>query len=771
MRSTSNSGAGWRGQECATFGVRRLAFGVFRSRRCRRSRRSRRFLEKVRIAILLSICLLLVGSGWYFLPRPVLMEGVTFSSTVRDRHGSLLRLTTASDQRYRIRTRVDELPADLIEAVMKQEDRSYWQHVGVNPLSFLRAAGELIVGGPRSGASTLTMQVARLRYRLNTRTIPGKLLQILYALRIERHYDKAEILEAYFNLAPYGRNIEGVGAASLIYFGKKPKELSRQEILALAVLPQSPAKRAPVHGVDPKSLLCARERLNRLTWHDPLADLPLHYRRIEDLPFFAPHSVQASLRRKNGDLRLALDLAAQIITQTELQQYLRGRSASGINNAAALLVDSESMEVLASVGSGGFWNRSIAGQNDGTRQFRSPGSTLKPFVYGMAVDHGLINPSSLLFDAPARFGNYLPENIDGGYDGPIPARLALVRSRNLPAVTLAARLGPEALYRFLTATEVRGLKPNNPYGLSAVLGTVDITMEDLARLYAALLNNGRVKPLRTFLDDAKTEGLPMLSPEASFIALDMLTTSEAAIHLPTTPSVNLPYKTGTSTGFHDAWCCGVIGRYVLVVWIGNFNGRANPSLTGRMAAVPLFLRIAGKLAADKKITATPLSPPTGANLLKIDVCSVSGCIAGPHCPHTKREWVIPGVSPITRCHLHGTEGLENWNSEAERFFETVGLSRKAAHSNDPNSDLKILSLPKMISWQGAQKQSERVIALRAQTGNQVRQLFWFANRSFLGTSQPGGAFYWSPNPGAYTIAATDDQGDTASTLIAVEADR
>jgi penicillin-binding protein 1C len=723
------------------------------------------------IVLFVAVCLLAASSGWYFLPRPLLLEGVTFSSTIRDRHGALLRLTTASDQRYRMRIGMHEVPEDLVEAVMTQEDRGYWQHIGVNPLSLMRAIGELTIGGPRSGASTLTMQVVRLRYRLNTRTISGKLWQILYALRIERHYDKSQILEAYFNLAPYGRNIEGIGAASLIYFGKKPKELSRQEILALAVLPQSPTKRTPVHGVDPESLLRARQRLNRLTWNDPLADLPLHYHRIEDLPFFAPHSVQAALGHKKGNFCLTLDLTTQSIAQRELQQYLRDHSSAGVNNAAALLVDSESMEVLASIGSAGFWNRLIAGQNDGTRQFRSPGSTLKPFVYGMAIEHGLINPSSLMFDTPVRFGDYLPENIDGAYDGPIPARLALIRSRNLPAVTLAARLGSDALYRFLIAASVRGLKANNPYGLSAVLGTVDITMEDLVRLYAALVNNGRVKPLRTFLDDPKTEGVQMLSPEASFITLDMLTTSEAAIRLPSALSVNLPYKTGTSTGFHDAWCCGVIGRYVLVVWLGNFNGQANPSFTGRTAAVPLFLRIASKLAADKKIIAMPLSPPPKANLLQINVCSVSGCIAGPNCPHLKKEWVIPGVSPITRCHLHDAGGLENWDSEAERFFQTVGLPRKVSLSNRLNSELQILALPKVISWHRTQRSAERVIALRAQTGNQVKQLFWFANRSFLGNSERGQAFYWSPAPGAYTIAATDDQGGTASVQITVEPDQ
>jgi penicillin-binding protein 1C len=723
------------------------------------------------IALLILACLLLLGSGWYLLPRLQLMEGIPFSSIVRDRNGALLRLTTAADQRYRIRIGLDDIPNDLVEAVMTQEDRSYWNHIGVNPLSLFRAVGELLTGGTRSGASTLTMQLARLRYRLNTRTIPGKLWQILCALSIERHYSKTQILEAYFNLVPYGRNVEGVGAASLIYFGKEPKQLTRQEILALAVLPQSPAKRAPIRGIDPESLLQARVRLNRLIWRDPLADLPLHYRRIEDLPFSAPHAVQSALARKSGEIRLTLDLSAEQIAQRELQKCLRDRSVAGINNAAALLVDANSMEVRVSIGSGGFWNQAIGGQNDGTRQLRSPGSTLKPFVYGLAVEQGLINPSSLLFDAPARFGNYLPENIDGSYDGPIPARLALVRSRNLPAVSLAARLGQERLYRFLCAAEVRGLKANNPYGLSAVLGTVDINMQDLVKLYAALLNNGQLKPLRAFSDDPVSTGISVLSPEASFITLDMLTTSEAAIHLATAPAVNLPYKTGTSTGYHDAWCCGVIGHYVLAVWVGNFDNSANPSFTGRATAVPLFLRIANRLAADKKIAALPLSPPTGANLLKIDVCSVSGCIAGPNCPHTKKEWVIPGVSPITRCHLHGEKGLENWDSEAAQFFETVGLPRKSNHSINIASEVRISPLPRTVTWHGSQDRSEHIIALRARTGSASKQLFWFANRSFLGTTQAGESFYWSPEPGTYTIAATDDQGDTDSTEMTVEPDR
>ena len=712
-----------------------------------------------------------VVTGWWLLPCPMLLSGISFSGVARDRHGVLLRLTTASDQRYRIFTKFSEVPSSLIVAVTTQEDRRYKDHFGVDFGSLLRAITDILMGHPRSGASTLTMQVARLRYHLYTKTVAGKLVQIFRALEIERHYSKDEILEAYFNLAPYGRNIEGVGAASLIYFGKKPADLNRQEILALAVLPQSPSRRAPINGVEPAALTEARERLNRRLWNDSLADLPLHYRQLKELPFSAPHLVQRVLKNRDGEVRLTLDAGAQNVAATELQQFVKDHGSIGFNNAACLLIDTQSMDVLAYVGSGSFWSNQIQGQNDGTRQLRSPGSSLKPFVYAMAIDRGLITPSTLLYDVPGRFGTYLPENIDGKFDGPIPARLALVRSRNLPAVTLASRLGSDALFDFLRAANVRGIDETNNYGLSAVLGTVDITMQDLVRLYAALANNGKVKQLRFTATDPKDHGAQLLSPEAAFITLDMLSTNEAGIRLATAPSVDIPYKTGTSTGFHDAWCTGVIGHYILAVWVGRFDGKSNPSFTGRTAAVPLFTRLANRLASEKKISVTPLSPPPGANLRQVDVCSVSGCLAGPYCKHTKKEWIIPGVSPITTCHIHSDSGTEDWDSQAEQFFETVGLPRKTRAGEHPNSDIHILPMATDVAWQTNQQTGARVLALRARTGPGTKALFWFANRDFIGGVKPGETLYWSPTPGSYTIAATNDLGESDSIRVTVEGDK
>jgi penicillin-binding protein 1C len=717
------------------------------------------------------IVFVILLTAWFFLPRPPLLDGVPFSAIARDRNGALMRLNIASDQRYRLRISLSEIPRDLILAVTTQEDRHYRSHVGVDFEALLRATVDFVQGHPRSGASTLTMQVARLRFHLQTRSIAGKLVQIYRALEIERHYSKDQILEAYFNLAPYGRNIEGTGAASLIYFDKSPAKLSRQEILALAVLPQSPSKRTPKAGLEPVALTEARRRLNQLLWNDPLADLPLHYRQLKDLPYLAPHLVQRVLKNQDGETRLTVDAGIQRVAVDEIQHFLASRQSSGLNNAACLLVDTRSMEVLASVGSGSFWNNAIKGENDGTRQLRSPGSSLKPFVYAMALDRGLIGPSTLLYDVPGRFGDYLPENIDGKFDGPIPARLALVRSRNLPAVTLASRLGPDALYQFLESAKVHGLNQVNNYGLSAVLGTVEISMQDLVRLYAGLVNHGRIKALRVKVSDPADSGIRLLSPEAAFITLDMMSTSEAGIRLPTAPTVNLPYKTGTSTGFRDAWCTGVIGRYVLAVWVGGFDGRSNPSLTGRYAAVPLFIRLASRLAEERMIAVAPLSPPAGANLRQVDVCSVSGCLPGPYCAHTKKEWIIPGVSPITRCHIHTAGGNEAWDSEAEHYFETVGLGRKAANGAAGNEELRILPVAREVSWQVNQAANEHVIALRARTGAGATRLYWFANRDFIGSAGAGETFYWSPAPGTYTIAATDDRGQSDSTQITVEGER
>jgi penicillin-binding protein 1C len=204
--------------------------------------------------------------------------------------------------------------------------------------------------------------------------------------------------------------------------------------------------------------------------------------------------------------------------------------------------------------------------------------------------------------------------------------------------------------------------------------------------------------------------------------------------------------------------------------VGRFDGRSNPSLTGRTAAVPLFIRLASRLAEERKVTVVPLSPPAGANLRQVDVCSVSGCLPGPYCTHTKKEWIIPGVSPITRCHIHTAGGNEAWDSEAAHFFETIGLGRKSAGGGG-GEELHILPVALDVSWRTNQAASEHVIPLRARTAAGAKEVYWFANRDFIGSAGSGETFYWSPAPGTYTVAATDDRGQSDSVQITVEGDR
>src|SRR5204863_2745341 len=324
--------------------------------------------------------------------------------------------------------------------------------------------------------------------------------------------------------------------------------------------------------------------------------------------------------------------------------YIAQNRQRGIENAAALLIDFQSMEALADVGSANFSNKEIQGQVDGRRRPRSPGSTLKPFVYALALDQGKIHPLTLLKDSPHAFGDYNPENFDREFLGPIRAADALARSRNVPAVTLASELSHPSFYEFLRAAEVALPKPASFYGLSLPLGGAEVTMEDLVRLYAALANGGQLQPLRRLLQEpASKKRVRILSPEAAFLTLDMLgqiprpgmTNSDLSRSAP------VFWKTGTSHGFRDAWSVAVFDHYVLAVWIGNFDGKRSPALIGRTAAAPLLFQMIDQLRAREPARFEPHLPPPELNLKRVEFCAVSGQLPTSHCPHRTEGWFIP----------------------------------------------------------------------------------------------------------------------------------
>lgn len=741
---------------------------------------------------------LTAAAVWLALPKPPLLEGLDFSTRVRDRNGNVLRVTLTADQKYRIWTPLKEMSPALIEATLRFEDKYYDKHPGVNPVSLFRAAWSLAFSrGTHAGASTITMQLARLRYHLQTRTITGKLRQIIYALELERHYSKAQILEAYLNLAPYGRNIEGVGAATEIYFSKSAARVTSAEAVALSVIPQSPTRRALIAGGENARVTNAQRRwYSRSTIQEPPA-LTFRAEARTRRQLIAPHFVQQILEQRTTatEISTTLDLSLQQLLEKRVTDYIAQNRDRGIVNAAALLIDFKTMEVLAQMGSSDFSNAEIHGQVDGTRRPRSPGSTLKPFVYALALDQGKIHPLSLLKDAPHTFGDYNPENFDREFLGPIRACDALARSRNVPAVTLASDLAHPTFYEFLRDSEVSLPKPASFYGLSLPLGGAEVTMEDLVRLYAALANGGRLQPLHRSQNEPAKKSVRLITPEAAFLTLGMLgqiprpglTNSDSNRYAP------VFWKTGTSHGFRDAWSVAVFDHYVLAVWIGNFDGKRNAAFIGRTAAAPLLFQMIDGLRAMQRSRSQPHSPAPELNLKRVEFCAVSGQLPTAFCPHRTEGWFIPGISPIATCDVHrevlvdastglrvaqddGTRTLkrevyEFWPSDLLALFERAGVPRRLPPPFAPTIDNELLSRgghPPKINLPGTEMTISRTpsesagIPLRAETETGVRKLYWFADKTFLGVCDAHEVLSWKPAPGVYQLTALDDHGRSAS---------
>ena len=743
------------------------------------------------------------GVVWLLAPKPDLYEGVPFSTLVLDRRGEPLRLLAAEDGRYRLFTALEHIAPTAQRATLLYEDRRFHGHLGVDPLALLRAAWTTYVQRSRPvGASTITMQLARLRFGLNTRSPAGKLIQVLRALQIERHYDKAEILEAYLNLAPYGGAIEGIGTASRIYFDKPARTLSVGEALALAVIPQNPSKRFPATTSGRAHLLAARERLMAMWQADGALDAPAPvFRSPAKLPFGAPHFVRDHLPPNAGPrLRTTLDRPLQTLLEQRIQEHVERHSRIGIHNAAALLVAHRSMDVLALAGSASFFADAIDGQVNGVRARRSPGSTLKPLLYALALDAGLIHPMTLLADAPRRYAAYAPENFDRGFLGPVFARDALIHSRNVPAVSILAEFGVRRFRDWLAAAGVRRLRPARELGLALALGAGETTMVELVRLYALLANGGMWRDIRTVAEQRPgAADRRLLSAEASFLVLDMLEDVPRADgkSLQRRQEQAIAWKTGTSFGFRDAWTVGVAGPYVLAVWVGNFNGTANPAFVGRTAAAPLFLDIADSLLAD--IETPPPRSPAGLNLRRVEVCAPTGDLPGSHCPRTTWSWFIPGVSPIKVSSVHravrvdvrnglrtcraGAEGTreevhEFWPSDLEAVFRRAGVAIRKPPPWAPECGLDATAAsgqpPRIVSPQPTliyhappTPDEDGSVLFAATTDADAQHLFWFVNGALVAEVDRHERYFWTPRSGCFSVRAVDNLGRAAAVSIRV----
>lgn len=739
-------------------------------------------------------------------PHPPLSSYAPQSTAVYAEDGQLLRLTLASDQQYRLWTPLADVSPEFVAALLLHEDRHFRWHFGVDPLALIRATLHLARGGPHQGGSTVTMQLARLLYHLNTRSVPGKLRQIAAATWLELRYSKREILEAHLNLTPYGHNVQGIGAASRIYLGKSAGNLTFAEALALALIPQSPNLRDP-DGAEPASLKAARIELARLwaTRH-PVSEASLasagktlHFRGLHQLPFEAPHLVTELLDAPGAahQIHTTLNLPLQHLLERSLHQYIATQRPLGITNAAAMVVDYRSMQVKAVVGSADFFDASIAGQVNGTTAKRSPGSALKPFIYALAMDQGLIHTQSVLKDAPTAFGAYAPENFDGNFVGPVSAHDALIASRNVPAVSLASRLAQPDLYEFLKNAGIARMASEKHYGLALALGGGEVTMEELVTLYAMLGNHGVLQPLVYTTPAARSTPNRVLSDNAAFMVLSILKDNPRPDGL-TNAHPQVAWKTGTSWGFRDAWSVGIVGPYVLAVWVGNFDGTGNPALIGVQTAAPLFFRIVdGLRASDTRLPDLQDTPPSG--VARVEVCAGSGDLPNAECPHRIPAWFIPGKSPIGVSRVHRrilidtrsgqracadtpaqfirAEVFEVWPSDVLRLYALAGMPRRAIPADRCGSNPvqsghvapSILYPRTGATYElHASQLGHETLQLSATAGPDSATLYWFADGAFVGASAPSTALAWAPtHTGEVDLSVVDDRGETAERRIRV----
>jgi penicillin-binding protein 1C len=763
----------------------------------------------IAVALAAVIAAILIARAW---PKAPLRELAPGSTAISAQNGELLRLTLAADGQYRLWVGLDELPKRLPAAVILYEDRWFYRHPGVNPFALLRAAIHDCLGGRRLGASTISMQLARRVYRLDSRKPLGKLRQAALAVWLEMRYSKHDILEAYLNLAPYGRNVEGVGAASLVYFGAPVARLSVPQLMTLAVIPQNPRERHPnPNATASVALYDARRRL----WLSWLAQEPgdarfsadieaVPSRSPEQLPFLAPHFTDALLRRADGDVRSTLDLRRQHTLERIVHEYIKGQSAVGIRNAGALLLELDGGSALMRgyVGSADYQDAEIDGQVNAVTAKRSPGSALKPFIYGLALDQGLLHPRTMLKDVPTAFGPFSPENFDGRFVGPIAAEEALIRSRNVPAVMVSSQLSRPSLYDFLKSGGVSRLQSERHYGLALALGGGEVSMEELGRLYAMLLNGGRLPALRSTAGADLTQAERLMSEEASFIVLDMLKKNPRPdTGLPAFPSV--AWKTGTSWGFHDAWSVAVFGRYVLVVWIGNFDNTGNPAFVGVQAAAPLLFRIVDALRSQSQ-DAGEIARAMPANIARVEVCAANGDLPNAECPQTVSTWYIPGKSPIRISDLHRRvyfdaagsrvcgagagvreEVYEFWSSDMLQLFREAGMPRRVAPpapecatgtgnaaGTGASSDAR--EAPRIVSPVRGLAYTLRIghsvpLSLRADAASGTQAVYWFAGGAYLGRAPFGDSLAWvPPQPGRYLLRAVDDRGGADTRELVVD---
>jgi penicillin-binding protein 1C len=528
-----------------------------------------------------------------FGPAP-LGRDLEVSTLALDRNGKLLRAYLTSEGRWRLPATRDQVDPRYLDALLTYEDKRFYHHRGVDPLAMTRAAFQLVTHGRIvSGGSTLTMQVARLLEPRQERSLDAKLRQAVRALQLEQALSKDEILGLYLTLAPYGGNLEGIRAASLAYFGKEARRLTLGEAALLIALPQSPEFRRPDRF--PAAAKRARDRvLDRIASHGLFSNAEIERAKKEPvpgarkpMPLLAPHAADQAASASPTERVLQLTIDGGLQRTLETLAHDRAVALGPSMSVAIVVVDNATGEVLARVASPDYFDERRAGQVDLTEAVRSPGSALKPFIYGLGFEDGLIHPETLIEDRPIRYGGYHPENFDLTFQGTVTVRRALQQSLNIPAVAVLQEVGPSRLIARLAQAGAPLVLPKREVapGLALGLGGVGVRLTDLTMLYAGLARQGTVAPLVERFGAPPSPPKRLIEPVAAWYV--------ASVLIGTPPPENaaggrIAFKTGTSYGYRDAWAVGFDGKRTIGVWAGRPDGAPVPGLAGRVTAAPIL---------------------------------------------------------------------------------------------------------------------------------------------------------------------------------------
>ncbi|HRE51665.1 MAG TPA: penicillin-binding protein 1C [Flavitalea sp.] len=724
-----------------------------------------------------------------------LPDKIEYSTIITDNKGETIHAFLTKDDKWRMKTALDEISPLLSTTIIQKEDRFFYYHYGVNPLALIKAAAKNLFQGRRaSGASTITMQVARA-LEPKPRSYTGKLVEIFRAWQLEWKYSKEDILQMYCNLLPYGGNIEGVKSASLLYFKKDPDHLSLAEIVALCVIPNRPSSLVP--GKNNQEIERQRNR-----WLQKFADEKVFTRQeIQDAltepfdasrnaaPKLVPHLAYKLKRSFDGPvIESAIDMNIQLKTEKLASDYARGLQLKNIRHTAVVVIDNQSKKIIAYTGSADFTDTIDGGQVNGAAAIRQPGSLLKPLAYGKCIDKGLFTPRSVINDVGINYDGYAPENFDKQFNGYVTLQYALEHSLNIPAVKSLALLGKDELISSLAFCNFQQIrKDQRKLGLSMILGGCGATLEELTGLYTAFASEGLYA--RPGFLNAPSADRPyrVMSPAATFMINEILTKVnrpdfplnwQSTEHMP-----QIAWKTGTSYGRRDAWSIGYNKRFTVGVWAGNFSGKGVPELSGADIATPLLFRIFN--AIDYDSDREWFSQPPDCDIRQ--VCSETGLPPGEHCHNLATDYFIPLESSARACNhmqeimVSADEKIAYCRSclphagykkklfrtmapEMQQYFDERGISYQKIPAHNPDCERifrdgqpAILS-PRNGSEYLISRKNPEPLQLKCRPGSDAEKIYWHINNRFYKVSQPNDVQFFIPEEGPVKISCTDDKG-------------